>query len=69
MSDKSKIRNDKDTGYPEYQKITDVGEGKHYTQFGGYSKKGDYYEGGHGENLSKDDKQNAGRELRKHRGD
>lgn len=69
MSDKSKIRKDRDTGYPSYQQITDVEDGKHTTRFGGYSKSGNYYEGGHGENLSKEEKERSGSSFRKSRKD
>lgn len=69
MSDKSKIRKDRDTHYPTYQQIKDVEDGKHTTRFGGYTKDSRYYEGGHGENLTDEEKRNSGRSFKKNRGD
>ena len=69
MSDESKIRRDKDTGYPNYKKIKDYDDG-HTHQWGGYSRsKGEYYEGGHGEKISEESKKEAGKSFRKQRGD
>ena len=69
MSDRSKIRRDSENHYPTYQQIKDVEDGKHTTRFGGYTKDRSYYEGGHGENLTKEEKESSGRAFRKHRGD
>lgn len=68
MSDQSKISRDKETGYPKYKQIEQFGE-EHTHRFGGYNKKGEYYEGGHGEKIDSDSKKEAGRSFRKHRGD
>ena len=69
MSDESKIRRDKDTGYPKYDKFKDYDK-NHTHEWGGYSRSnGKYYEGGHGENISKGSKSDAGREFKKNRGD
>lgn len=68
MSDKSKIRRDGDTGYPRYDKF-EGSSSKHTHQFGGYTKNGQYYEGGHGENINSQEKTESGRTFRKTRGD
>lgn len=68
MSNQSKIRRDKETGYPEYKKIEDVGE-SHVHTYRGYTKSGKYYEGGHGENVTAEEKSNRGIILKKERGD
>ncbi len=69
MSNESKIRRDKETHYPKYDKFEDYGD-KHTHQWGGYSKNSkEYYEGGHGENIDSDSKKEAGRSFRKQRRD
>ncbi len=69
MSSDSKIRRDKETGYPKYDKFTDYDNGKHDHAFGAYNKQGKYYEGGHGENISEESKKESGKSFRKSRGD
>ena len=69
MSNKSKIRKDEDTGYPKYDKFKDYGS-KHPHEWGGYSRSGgQYYEGGHGENIDDNSKKEAGKSFKKQRGD
>lgn len=69
MSNESKIRQEKETRYPKYDKFEDV-EKSHTHQWGGYSKsKGNYYEGGHGENISEDSKKESGKSFKRQRGD
>ena len=64
-----KLRRDNNAGYPKYDKFEDHGKG-HTHQWGGYSRsKGDYYEGGHGENISKESKREAGESFKRQRGD
>ena len=65
MPDKSKIRRDDSTGYPKYDRYTDYEDGKHTHEWGAYTKDGKYYEGGHGENISKESKEESGRIFRK----
>lgn len=65
MPDESKIRREKNTGYPKYDKFEDHNDG-HTHQWGGYSRKdGRYYEGGHGENISDKSKRESGRPFSK----
>lgn len=69
MSNESKIRKDKNTGYPKYDKFEDHGS-RHTHQWGGFSRKdGEYYEGGHGENISDESKKEAGKSFKKTRGE
>lgn len=70
MSWKFKLSRDEDTGYPEYDKYEFEKGGKHTHQFGAYSRsEGKYYEGGHGEETTEEEKKESGRIFRKERGD
>ena len=69
MSSESKIRRDKDSGYPKYDKFEDYDNG-HTHGWGGYSRsEGKYYEGGHGENIDDETQEASGRIFRRQRGD
>lgn len=69
MSNESKIRKDRETDKPKYDKFEDYGS-RHTHQWGGYSKStGKYYEGGHGENIDSSTKSESGKSFRKSRGD
>lgn len=66
MSEKSKLSHDENTGMPKYDKYEFFEGGKHTHQYGGYSRSsGQYYEGGHCENVTKEEKQETGRSYRK----
>lgn len=68
MSNESKIRKDRETDKPKYDKFEDYGS-RHTHQWGGYSKStGKYYEGGHGENIDSNTKSESGKSFRKSRG-
>lgn len=70
MSWKSKLSRDDDTGYPEYDSYEFLKGGKHSHEFGGYSQsEGKYYEGGHGEDVDDEEKEEAGKIFRRERGD
>lgn len=62
-------KKDDETEYSSYHEYDNFNKEKHTHRFGGYTKDGRYYEGGHGENVTDDEKKNAGRILRKARGD
>lgn len=65
-----KHRSDSNSGYPKYDEIDTVDEDDHVHRWGGYSRSdGRYYEGGHGEDVSKEEKEEGGRIFRKERGD
>lgn len=65
MSDESKIRRDRNTGYPKYDKFEDHNGGLTH-QWGGYSRKdGRYYEGVYGKNISDESKRESGRPFSK----
>lgn len=65
MLDESKIRRDRNYGYPKYDKFEDHNGGLTH-QCDGYSRKdGRYYECGYGENISDESKRESGKPFSK----